>query len=165
MQTSIELQPVAKMNKIKDLFQTTPAYEPIQDQQHEEDDDGSVSDETPQDAEGPPFSWVEYSIFLLLGVAMLWAWQVVQPLFWSDADCLKEHVSCSCSLLPEPLPIERMDPEPLPGCRDICVDSHELGINAVIDEATKRRKLPEENFNVADHQHCCLCYPVRVDLD
>jgi hypothetical protein len=24
-----------------------------------------------------PFSWVEYAIFVLLGVAMLWAWYVV----------------------------------------------------------------------------------------
>jgi solute carrier family 29 (equilibrative nucleoside transporter), member 1/2/3 len=24
--------------------------------------------------EGVPFSWLEYLIFLLLGVAMLWAW-------------------------------------------------------------------------------------------
>lgn len=23
-----------------------------------------------------PFSWVEYSIFILLGIAMLWAWYV-----------------------------------------------------------------------------------------
>jgi equilibrative nucleoside transporter 1/2/3 len=26
--------------------------------------------------EGEPFSWLEYSIFLLLGIAMLWAWYV-----------------------------------------------------------------------------------------
>ncbi len=26
--------------------------------------------------EGEPFSWFEYSIFLLLGIAMLWAWYV-----------------------------------------------------------------------------------------
>ena len=28
----------------------------------------------PDSDEGEPFSWFEYSIFLLLGVAMLWAW-------------------------------------------------------------------------------------------
>ena len=27
-----------------------------------------------------PFSWVEYSIFTLLGVAMLWAWYPPSPL-------------------------------------------------------------------------------------
>lgn len=27
--------------------------------------------------EAVPFSWLEYSIFALLGVAMLWAWYVV----------------------------------------------------------------------------------------
>jgi hypothetical protein len=29
--------------------------------------------------EGEPFSWFEYSIFLLLGIAMLWAWFVPSP--------------------------------------------------------------------------------------
>ena len=73
MPTSIELKPVPKMDRLRDLFQSTPAYEPIHTQQHEEDDD-SVSDETQMEVEGPAFSWVEYSIFLLLGIAMLWAW-------------------------------------------------------------------------------------------
>ncbi len=73
MPTSIELQPVPQMDRLKDLFRSTPAYEPIHDQQHVEDSD-SVSEETQREAEGPGFSWVEYSIFLLLGVAMLWAW-------------------------------------------------------------------------------------------
>jgi equilibrative nucleoside transporter 1/2/3 len=27
-----------------------------------------------EEPEGEPFSWLEYSIFLLLGVVMLWAW-------------------------------------------------------------------------------------------
>lgn len=73
MPTSIELQSVAQMDRLKDLFRSTPAYEAIRDQQQEDDSD-SVSEETQREAEGPAFSWVEYSIFVLLGIAMLWAW-------------------------------------------------------------------------------------------
>jgi len=32
--------------------------------------------------EGEPFSWFEYSIFLLLGVAMLWAWYLT--VLWTE---------------------------------------------------------------------------------
>ena len=73
MPTSIELQTLPKMNRIKDLFRSEPAYEPIQDVQ-QADEDGGSSEHTQLDPESPPFSWTEYSIFLLLGVAMLWAW-------------------------------------------------------------------------------------------
>ena len=61
------------MDRLKDLFRSTPAYEPIGDPQQEDDSD-SISEETQREVDGPAFSWVEYSIFLLLGVAMLWAW-------------------------------------------------------------------------------------------
>lgn len=43
----------------------SPAYEPL-------DDDSDSND--PRGARRPRFSWLEYSIFLLLGVSMLWAW-------------------------------------------------------------------------------------------
>ncbi|GAD95619.1 nucleoside transporter family [Paecilomyces variotii No. 5] len=55
----------------------SPEYEPLRDeaQVDELDDDVSVShDEARQPASG--FSWLEYSIFLLLGIAMLWAWNM-----------------------------------------------------------------------------------------
>ena len=73
MPTSIELQPISKMDRLKNMFQSAPDYEPIQEQPHE-DEHGSLSDETEHDEDTPAFSWIEYSIFLLLGVAMLWAW-------------------------------------------------------------------------------------------
>lgn len=41
------------------------------------DDEGGVDDITLQEAlalEEKPFSWVEYGVFLILGIAMLWAW-------------------------------------------------------------------------------------------
>lgn len=39
-----------------------------------EDSDGEVEHTKADD--GEPFSWFEYSIFLMLGIAMLWAWYV-----------------------------------------------------------------------------------------
>lgn len=71
MPTTIELQSMPTMNRVKRIFQDEPAYEPIQDGQQEVDD---ASDHEEIEDDSPPFSWIEYSIFLLLGVAMLWAW-------------------------------------------------------------------------------------------
>lgn len=67
----IELQPVSKMDRIKNLFKAQPSYEPIRDDREDtaESEDGSNDGE-----EEIPFVWIEYSIFVLLGVAMLWAW-------------------------------------------------------------------------------------------
>lgn len=55
------------MDRIRNALKQrrSPAYEPL--------DDDSDSNE-PQRARKPRFSWLEYSIFLLLGVSMLWAW-------------------------------------------------------------------------------------------
>jgi len=44
------------------------AYTPVGDT---EDGDNETLTST---HEGVPFSWLEYLIFLLLGIAMLWAW-------------------------------------------------------------------------------------------
>jgi solute carrier family 29 (equilibrative nucleoside transporter), member 1/2/3 len=60
------------MDRVKNLFRPSPEYEPIQDGQREEDEVTEQGSDTGNDE--PPFSRVEYSIFLLLGVAMLWAW-------------------------------------------------------------------------------------------
>lgn len=58
-----------------------PEYEPLRDEAQVDDDDGvSISDgESTQPTSS--FSWLEYSIFLLLGIAMLWAWYVFPLLF------------------------------------------------------------------------------------
>ncbi|KAL2047369.1 hypothetical protein N7G274_001390 [Stereocaulon virgatum] len=48
--------------------QPSPAYEPLDD-----DPDG---DSTHRKAPRHHFSWLEYSIFLLLGISMLWAWNM-----------------------------------------------------------------------------------------
>jgi len=49
-------------NALKKLL-SAPAYESIND---DEDNQGKVPKQR--------FSWLEYSIFLLLGISMLWAW-------------------------------------------------------------------------------------------
>jgi len=73
------------MDKMRDLFSRHNAeqeYEPIESSITANDLDEDVRRPVvfvpdPPMEEGP-FSWFEYSIFLLLGIAMLWAWYVVQ---------------------------------------------------------------------------------------
>lgn len=70
------------MDRIKNPFQSEPTYERIVDHDEAAPDesfgqplDERVTVQEPQDEEdGPLFSWIEYSVFLLLGIAMLWAW-------------------------------------------------------------------------------------------
>ena len=70
---SIELQNIAEMDRLRNAFKPKQAYEPLL--AHDQDDeDGTEYEDEEIAAEEFPFSWVEYSIFLLLGVAMLWAW-------------------------------------------------------------------------------------------
>jgi solute carrier family 29 (equilibrative nucleoside transporter), member 1/2/3 len=60
------------MDRIRSLF-AKPAeeheYAPVGEDTEEGDDETLTSLQ-----EGVPFSWLEYMVFLLLGVAMLWAW-------------------------------------------------------------------------------------------
>ena len=65
------------MDRIKNMLTPVKAtdeeYEPLTD-------DGSSSSSFAEEGETyedqAPFSWIEYSIFALIGVAMLWAWYV-----------------------------------------------------------------------------------------
>jgi equilibrative nucleoside transporter 1/2/3 len=65
------------MDRFRRLFVSPPAYEPL-----DEEDEVNTSEDI-RDSHVTPdgersikkiFSWTEYSIFLALGVAMLWAW-------------------------------------------------------------------------------------------
>lgn len=69
---TFELQELSNMDRIKRLFRSSPEYEPIHS--GAERDEESVHDESEDDEISAPFSWIEYAIFLLLGIAMLWAW-------------------------------------------------------------------------------------------
>ncbi|KAK3322146.1 nucleoside transporter-domain-containing protein [Apodospora peruviana] len=63
------------MDRIKSMFNNTPQkaneeeYEPLTD------DSGTIEGSMYCEDEAP-FSWIEYSIFALIGVAMLWAWNM-----------------------------------------------------------------------------------------
>lgn len=63
------------MDRVKRFFEPSPTYIPVNNDSNEEDHEDDLSPE-PNDESGSPFSWLEYSIFLLLGVAMLWAWNM-----------------------------------------------------------------------------------------
>jgi len=59
------------MDRVKKWFQPEPEYEPI-GERTTEDGGTQGTDEDPKDT----FLWTEYCIFLLLGVSMLWAWNM-----------------------------------------------------------------------------------------
>jgi equilibrative nucleoside transporter 1/2/3 len=87
-------QPVTTMDsrttldRVRALFTKADEqnYEPLSDASTIDDDvhrpvvfaPDPENGEVEQDKtdEGQPFSWFEYCIFLLLGIAMLWAWYV-----------------------------------------------------------------------------------------
>ena len=48
----------------------SPSYEPLNGESHSNGTHGDRHSDSPK----VRFSWLEYSIFLLLGVSMLWAW-------------------------------------------------------------------------------------------
>jgi equilibrative nucleoside transporter 1/2/3 len=58
------------MDRLRKLWKGEQAYEPLNDGSTE--GDGDVRADQKEDA----FSYVEYSIFLLLGISMLWAWNM-----------------------------------------------------------------------------------------
>jgi len=68
---------VIKMERIKSIFSPPNSndgeYEPLNDAFT--DDSGTLEGSTYEDHEDEsPFLWIEYGIFALVGVAMLWAW-------------------------------------------------------------------------------------------
>ncbi|KAK5083714.1 hypothetical protein LTR05_006218 [Lithohypha guttulata] len=75
----IELREVphpSAMDRIRKFFEPSPAYTPINTEQDNDEEDDDDSSQTLEAASEPPFSWLEYCVFLLLGVAMLWAWNM-----------------------------------------------------------------------------------------
>ncbi len=65
------------IDRLKDLFSPRKAereeYAPLnaEGSLHVDEDSSFFEGESEEEA---PFSWVEYAVFALLGVAMLWAW-------------------------------------------------------------------------------------------
>jgi hypothetical protein len=105
------MEPQTALDKVRSLFRKVDAeqdYERI-------DTDIDINDEDvrrpvlilPEPHE-EPFSWFEYSIFLLLGIAMLWAWLVTILLpQTASANLRQEYVLSSCSLLPNSIRRQR----------------------------------------------------------
>ncbi|CAI6337068.1 unnamed protein product [Periconia digitata] len=63
----------AIMDRIRNIFQrelSEASYEPLQGGSERED--GEEIEQSKQ----ADFSWIDYSVFLLLGIAMLWAWNM-----------------------------------------------------------------------------------------
>jgi hypothetical protein len=72
-QLPVELQDLSRMDHIRRLFKTQQRYEPIDEYR----DEVATSEDGAEDvleSKENPFSQVEYWIFLLMGIAMLWAW-------------------------------------------------------------------------------------------
>lgn len=58
------------MERIRRIFEREDAaatYQPLEG-------GSELPDGEPIATSGQPFSWADYSVFVLLGVAMLWAW-------------------------------------------------------------------------------------------
>ena len=70
----VELKSIVRMDRVRGLFKSKPAYHPIENGGREDDMDSFASSEDALEEEGNTFSWVEYFVFLILGAAMLWAW-------------------------------------------------------------------------------------------
>ena len=58
------------MDKARRLLQRPQTYDAIREDNMDEDeaDTKHLAD--------VPYTWIDYSIFLLIGIAMLWAWYV-----------------------------------------------------------------------------------------
>lgn len=67
---TIELQQLSNMG----LFRSRQGqeYEPLPGDAERDEEDTQVSPD--EDGGEMRFSWLEYAIFLVLGIAMLWAW-------------------------------------------------------------------------------------------
>lgn len=86
------MEPRTTIDKVRALFRKSDAeqtYQPLESESSAIDEGVgrpvifAPDDQEPEQDkadEGEPFSWFEYSIFLLLGIAMLWAWYVAPAL-------------------------------------------------------------------------------------
>lgn len=79
---ALELESLAKMDRLRKMFNREPTYQPVGSGDPRSSEDAYSEDESEHGVviEQDEFSWVEYSIFLLLGMAMLWAWCVTDKL-------------------------------------------------------------------------------------
>ncbi|KAL8949766.1 MAG: hypothetical protein Q9222_004145 [Ikaeria aurantiellina] len=69
---------------------SSPSYEPLNPESN-----GHINEESQSTTTSPTFSWLEYSIFLLLGISMLWAWNM----FLAASPYFQHRFSSSAYLL------------------------------------------------------------------
>lgn len=75
--TSIELRETLIMDRGRSHQVDSESYEPLlRDEGRENGQSAGHSSEEvlDNDSSRNPFAWTEYAVFLLLGVAILWAW-------------------------------------------------------------------------------------------
>jgi len=90
---------IDKMRHLFSRHDTEPDYAPLESSIADSEIDEDVRRPVvfvPDPPIEEPFSWFEYSIFLLLGVAMLWAWYVLQPLFGGEGSAANFQIG-TCS--------------------------------------------------------------------
>lgn len=75
------------MDKAKRLFRRRDSYEPLSN----DSDTETLRPSSPSATKSREFSWIEYGVFLLLGVAMLWAWYVTPFEAFSRLDITDAH--------------------------------------------------------------------------
>ncbi|KAF2277792.1 uncharacterized protein EI97DRAFT_457035 [Westerdykella ornata] len=87
------------MERIRQLFQRDTSYEPLEG--GSETPEGEQISETREQR----FSWIDYSVFVLMGVAMLWAWNMFlaaapyfQRRFKSNESLLRNFQSAELSV-------------------------------------------------------------------
>ncbi len=96
-------------NAIKQ-WRSSLAYEPL--------DDGTETPENRQRKHTQRFSWMEYAIFLLLGISMLWAWYIPPtytlhtPFSYLQRDCSLTISTGTCSSPPPPTSSTASAPRP-----------------------------------------------------
>lgn len=62
------------MDRFRKLFKVQQSYEPIEGYRDDAERSEDGAEDGVESGEAPPLSHIEYWIFLLMGIAMLWAW-------------------------------------------------------------------------------------------
>lgn len=156
------------MDRIRRTFRSKPTYAPINaDTRDDESESYNGSNESlpPNDT---AFSWIEYSIFTLLGVAMLWAWYGLLSSERQSFPMLtlllsQEHVSRGRALLCPPVPLRPMAARALPVRGDLSRMLHELDLHDMAVQAPEERIVSAPYNPLAIHLHDLLCPPLHLD--
>jgi hypothetical protein len=143
---------VIRMERIKSMFvppkaQNEGEYEPLTGDTFT-DGSGTLEGSVYEDDEDiAPFSKVEYSIFVLIGIAMLWAWYGNSGVCDTRAETywIQEHVPRGDTVLPNTLRGGRLDSRKLPIGHHLNVNDNQPGDHGHLDEYSVVSQLPVPN--------------------